>query len=173
MAEKKLTAPEIMSAIATAVYQTKDYLDPKKLNTYDNEAEMQHWVSWEDPISAVKCSFRDNKLIIMFTVEVQNSLKLTNHYSNKTDGKLEDIVSQVKNKYKEITGKSLGLTKFGETLETSTPISNRQQIKTYFCTYTISGIDSVEKQNEKDVADIVKTALSKAEKMTGLSPRSK
>lgn len=173
MAEKKLTAPEIMSAIATAVHQTKDYLDPKKLNSYDNEAEMQHWVSWEDPISAVKCLFRDNKLVIMFTVEILNPLKLTNHYSNKTDGKLEDIVSQIRTKYKEITGKSLGLTKFGEVLETSTPISNRQQLKTYFCTYTISGIDSVEKQNEKDVADIVKSAFDKVEKMTGLSPRSK
>lgn len=173
MAEKKLTAPQIMSAIATAVDSTKDYLDSKRLNTYDNEAEMQHWVSWEDPISSVKCWFRDNKLIIMFTVEILNSLKLTNHYSNKTDGKIDDIVSQIKTKYKEITGKHLGLTKFGETLETSTPISNRQQLKTYFCTYTISGIDSVEKQNEKDVLDLVKSAVDKAEKMTGIGPRTK
>lgn len=173
MSEKKLTAPEIMSAIATAVYQTVDATDSKKLNSYDNESESQYWVSWEDPISAIKCKFKDNKLLLMFTVEVMNSLKLTNHFSNKIDAKIDDIVSQLKTKYKEITGKNLGLTKFGETYETSTPLSVRQQIKTYFCVYTISGIESVEKQNEQEVKDLLQSALTKAEKMTELSVRSK
>lgn len=171
--EKKLTAPEIMSAIATAVYQTADHLDSKRLNTFDNEAEKQYWVSWEDPINAIKCKFRDNKLLIMFTVEIINPLKLTNHYTNKIDAKLGDIVSQIKSKYKEITGKSLGLSKFGETFEQSTPLSNRQQLKTYFCVYTIDGLDSVEKQNAQDVKELLDNALSKAEKATGLSIRTK
>lgn len=173
MSEKKLTVHEIMSAIATAAYQTVDATDSKKLNSYDTDAEMQHWVSWEDPISAIKCLFKDNKLIIMFTIEIMNALKLTNHHTNKVDAKLEDIISQIRTKYKEITGKSLGLTKFGETLETSTLISNRQQIKTYFVTYTIEGIPSVKDQNEKEVKELVKSALDKADKMTGLTARTK
>jgi len=173
MPEKKLTAPEIMSAIATAVYQTADSTDSKKVNTYDDDHEMPYWVSYEDPVSAVKCKFRDNKLLIMFTVELINALKLTNHYSNKVDAKLEDIVSQIKTKYKEITGKTLGLTKFGDTFEQSTVISNRQQTKTYFCVYEIAGIESVEKQNAKEVKELLQNALDKAEKVTGLSVRSK
>ena len=173
MTDKKLTAPEIMSAIATAVYQTSDHTDSKKVVTYDNDGEKPYWVTYEDPVSAVKCLFKDNKLVILFTVELVNALKLTNHHSNKVDAKLEEIVKQIKTKYKEITGKSLGLTKFGETFEKSTIISNRQQIRTYYCVYEIAGIESVEKQNAKEVKELLQNALDKAEDVTGLSVRSK
>jgi len=172
MSSKKLTAPEIMSAIATAVYQSTTHTDSNKLNTYDDN-DKPYWLSYEDPISSVKCKFKDNKLLIMFTVEIMNSLKLDNHFTNKIDNKLTDVVSSIKSKYKEITGKALGLSKVGDTFEKSVIISNRQQLRTYFSIYTIAGIESKEKENEKDVKDLLKSALDKLEEGVDITIRSK
>ncbi len=103
MADKKMTAYEIMSAIATAVHQTSNFLDTKRNNTYENEEDegRANWKCWEEPVSALKCKFRDNKLVIMFSVETINPLKLDNHYENKINAKMEDIISGIKKNIKK------------------------------------------------------------------------
>lgn len=166
MENKKMTEYEIMSAIATAVSQSSNYLDSKKHNDYEKEADKQYWVCWEEPVSAVKCRFKDNKLIISFTVETINPLKLDNHYENKVNATLEDVISGVKSRYKKITGKSLSLTKDSDVFEQVTPLSHKRQIRVYTCVYTIGGIKSFKDQYEKDVKELLKSAIDKADEMT-------
>lgn len=168
MVDKKMTSYEIMSAIATAVYQTSNFLDTKQNNTYEKEdhESRTHWKCWEEPISAVKCKFRDNKLVVMFSVETINPLKLDNHYENKINAQMEDIISGIKKKYKEITDKTLGLKTASDIYEQSIPLSHKRQIRVYTCLYTIDGIESVEEQDKKDVKELLKTAIDKADEMT-------
>jgi hypothetical protein len=166
MENKKMTDYEIMSAIATAVHQSSNFLDSKKHNDYQEGAEKAYWICWDEPVSGLKCRFKDNKLILSFTVETHNTLKLDNHYENKINTQLEDIVSGIKKKYKDITSKTLSLTKDSDVFEQVTDLSFKRKIRTYTCLYTIGGIKSFKDQYEKDVREMLKAAIDKADEMT-------
>lgn len=166
MADKKMTDYQIMSAIATAVYQLSDHTDSKKHNSYQEDAENSYWVCWEEPVSGVKCKFKDNKLVLSFTVETINPLKLDNHYENKINSYMNSVVSEVKKKYKNITGKTLSLTKDSEIFEHVTPLSSSRQLRLYISVYTIGGIESFNDKYKKDVKELLKSAFDKADQMT-------
>ena len=163
----KNTAYHIMSAIATAVEQSKEFSNSKRLNSYEEEKEKPYWVEWNDPISSVRCKFKDNKLILTFTEEIANPLRLTtsNEYVNKINNKVSEIVSSLKKKYKEITSKTLSLTQVGDILERQHPLSLKRQIRDYTVIYTIGGIESVSKKNEKDLKDLSDDVKSKIDSM--------
>lgn len=164
---KKMTAYEIMSAIATAVHQSKEFSNSKKLNAYEEEKQKPHWVIWEDPISSIRCRFSDNKLILTFTEEISNPLRLTttNTYTNNIQDKIKQISSYLKKKYKEITEKTLTLTQVGDILERCHPLSMKRQIRDYTVIYEIGGIESLVSKNEKDLKDFLKTGLDNVEEM--------
>lgn len=173
MADKKMTSYEVMSAIATAVYQSSNYLDNKKHNEYQKGTDSSYWVCWDEPVSAVKCKFRDNKLIVTFSVETINPLKLDNHYENKVTVKMEDVIKGIKLKYKNITGKALSLKKDSDIFEQVIPLSHTRQIRNYTCVYTIGGIESFNDKYQKDVKELLKSAFDKADQMTVFKGKSK
>lgn len=168
---KKMTHYQVLSAIATAVHNSSEFTNSKRFNSYEEEAEKQHWLEWEEPISGLKCKFKDDKLILIFTEEITNPLKLTNYYTNKIEAKIDNIVSSIKQKYKEITNKTLSLKQIGDIYERAVPLSMVRQIRDYTVVFKIGGIDSYVDQYNKDVKELLKTALDKAEQMTVFKKR--
>lgn len=168
---KKLSVHEIMSAIATAVYSCSEFDNSKRLNTYEKEKDKPYWLECVDPISAVKCKFKDDKLILIFTEEITNPLKLTNSYVNKIDDKVDQIVSYLKKKYKEITNSTLNIKPASDIMERVHPLSLVRQIRDYTIVYKIVGIDSVKDQNDKEVKELLKSAIDKAEEMTSFKKK--
>lgn len=163
---KKLTHYQVLSAIATAVQNSSEYTNSKKYNSYEDEADKPHWIEWEEPISGIKCKFKDDKFILIFTEEITNPLKLTNYYTNKIESKIDNIISSIKKKYKEITNKTLSLKQIGDIYERAHPLSMVRQIRDYTVVYKIEGIESYADQYNKDVKELLKSAIDKADQMT-------
>ena len=165
MADKKMTTHEILSGIATAIYQSSEHTNSKRHNAFNDEAEKPYWVECAMNDS-VKFKVKDNKLVLIYTVEIQNPLKLDNCHVNKVEDQLDQVVVYLKKKYKEITKEALTLTQESDIFEQAIPLSLVRQIRVYSCCYKIGGIESVAEQNEKDVKELHKSALDKADAMT-------
>lgn len=162
---KKLTVHEILSAIATAIYGASEHTNSKRHNAYNDEMDKAHWLECAMNDS-VKFKFKDDKLILIYTIEITNPLKLTNDHVNKVTDQLSQVVKYIKTKYKDITNKTLTLTQDSDVFEQALPLSLVRQYRIYTCAYKIGGIDSVVAQNEKDVKELLKAASDKADAMT-------
>ncbi len=170
---KKMTSHQILSAIATAVHNCTEFDNSKRFNAYEEEKEKAHWIEWEDTFSSIKCKFKDDKFILIFTEEITNPLKLTNSYTNKISEKIEQILSTIKKKYKDITGKTLSLKQISDVYERVHPISMIRQIRDYTIVYKINGIDSFVDQYNKDVKELLKSAIDRAEEFTSFKKNGK
>ena len=163
--KKELSAHQIFSAIATAAYQTSEYTNSKRHNSFDEEQEKSYWV--ECPMTnGLKFKFKDNKLVLILSKEIKNPLKIDNHYENSINASLDGAVKEIKKKYKEITGKSLSLTADTDVYEQIVPLSLVRQIRVYSCMYKIGGIESMREEAEKETKELFKSALEKADQMT-------
>lgn len=163
--KKNLSQYEMMSAIATSIHQMSLYTDRNKMNEFEEDAEKPYWLEYR-PTNALKFKFKDNMLILMLTREITNPLKLTNHYNNEINVGIKDAVTSIKNKYKEITGKTLSLSEYSDVYEQVLPLSLNRQLRTYICMYKIGGIESNIELAEKERKEFLKTALDKAESMS-------
>lgn len=162
---KKITPKEMFAAISTIGANASEFLNSKRLQAKDEESDVPYWNECQLN-SGVKFKLKDDKLIIIYTEESMNPLRLDWRHNVNIDNAFADILSYLKKEYKNITGKALSLKQESDILENALYLSNRRVVKNYISVYSIGGVDSVAEQDKKDVKEILKSAFKKADEMT-------
>ncbi len=133
MADSKTNAVDIVSGIVTASNLQTDFMDKDKGTWYKDRCLNDGF----------KVSFTDNKMVITYSKDVpRQSIRDNKKHESELNDMVNQAVSWIKKNFKEITGKSVTLTKDSDPLLRYDQYSNQREFVRMTTVYKIGKVES-------------------------------
>lgn len=142
---------EVFQALAQAAANAGNYTDLKHTDGALHREKGDMWKEFTIN-DDFKVKFIDNKIIVTYQCQVQNSMTTKNfQFEAHEEERLADIVSYLKKEYKKISGKTIEFKKVGEIKRGVEQVSMARKTVTAVGVYELSGVESHTAEYQKDL----------------------